>query len=258
MDSSMALIRRTMEAITEAMSHFDPSVHGKVAYSYEPVRNMSADEFWKQEFARNVWLLTEKGRHSRYGNATTFNHDCLLALTDEDHERVLAFVEANKKSYWSMDGMFTALQHQTVSSNPRYAYTLRNFLLLHAEIRSHVLQHETEDCYTLGVVQGLGGEDIGSLSTDEQSRHRAIAVLAVESYLAQLCGRHGKPNVVKEVTYPGDYVVLNPYWSMAWDHPEKVLFMIEYLTTSYTDGDEENLLELLEQDTPTPLLTGLL
>jgi hypothetical protein len=258
MSGTLEATRQTMEVIAEAMSHFDPSVHGKVTYAHESVGNLSVDEYWEQEFARNVWVLTEKGEHSRYGNASTFDPDWLRFITAEDHQRIAAFTQANSKSYWSMDGMFIALQHQIVSSNPSYAHTLRNFLLLHAEIREHVLLHETEDCYTRGVVQGLGGEDIGTLSMKDQEGYRALAVFSVEAYLAQLCGRHGRPNAVQEVTFPGDYAVQEPFRSMVWEHPNQVMFMIEYLTTSYTSGDEQHLLELLAKNTPTPLLAGLL
>lgn len=250
-----------MNILAEARSHFDASVSGPVLYSATPVHDKNTDEVWAQEAVRNAHCLTEKGVYSRYGDLIEFSSSWLEDLTIEDHEGITFFVKKHKESFWAIDGLWEALRHQCMSNNPYYAYLLRNFMLLWDDTTTHAYVESTEDCYSIHAISGLGGVDVGSLSSEEQGRYRALAGFAVDAYLANFYGRghgphpSGLPFAVDEIVYPGQYEVQEPYRSMVMSYPEQAEAMIEYLKRGY-DGDE--LLELLKGSTPAVMATGVL
>ena len=262
--SSIALIKQTMEVIAEAASHFDASVSGAVKYSFETATGRSTADFWKYEFIRNAYCLTEKGTKSRYsslGEDPEFSPEWLIHLSEEDHRKIADFVEKHRESFWAIDGMFNALKHQCLSTVPRFSYLLRNFILLWDDTTSHTLSESTEDCYSLHAISGLGGVDISILTAEEQERYRALAGFSVDAYLNRFYGRghapypEGNPFAVDEIVYPGYYEVQEPYRSMVLAHPEQAESMIEYLHRGY-QADE--LWELLAQSTPVAMSIGVL
>jgi hypothetical protein len=250
-----------MEILAEARSHFDASVSGPVLYSATPVHDKGTDEVWTQEAVRSAHCLTEKGTYSRYGDLIEFSPSWLENLTVEDHEGIAVFVTKHKESFWAIDGLWETLRHQCMSSNPSYAYLLRNFLLLWDETTTHTFEESSEDCYSLHAISGLGGVDISALPAEDQVRYRALAGFAVDAYLANFYGRghgphpSGAPFVVDEIVYPGDYKVQEPYRSMVWEHPEQAVPLIEYLKRGYV-GDE--LAALLAESTPAAMSAGVL
>jgi hypothetical protein len=250
-----------MEIIAEARLHFDASVSGSVKYSPTLVSDETTEFFWATHAVSNAYCLTEKGKYSRYGEEPIFSTEWLAHLSVEDHERIAAFIVKHKESFWAIDGLFTAMNHECLSNNPRFAYLLRNFLLLWDHTTNLALRIESEDCYSLHAISGIGGVDVSSLSAEDQDSYRALAGFAVESYLADFYGRgHGQhpsglPFAVDEIVYPGHYEVQEPYRSMVLEHPEQASAMIEYMKRGYV-GDE--LAALLKENTPAVMATGVL
>lgn len=256
-----AMIAETMQIVAAASSHFDPSVSGKVQYSEEPLRYYTVHDFWHNALTKNDYCLTEKGEHSRYGLDARFSPEWLDHLSVEDHERIAIFIRNHKDSFWAIDGMVSALAHECLSSNPRFAFLLRNFILLWDNTTSHVLSKETEDCYSLHAISGISGVDISALPGNEQDRYGALAAFAVDAYLSDFYGQghaphpSGRPFAVDEIVYPGHYEVQEPYLSMVMKYPEQGSSMIRYMSLGYT-GDE--LETLLADCTPATMSVGIL
>lgn len=253
-------IQDTMEIIAEARSHFDASVSSAVKYSETPVYDDSVEKFWRLSAVSNAVVYTEKGVYSRYGDTLEFSPSWLEDLTVEDHRNIAAFVKAHRESFWAIDGLFTALIHQCISSNPDYTYLLRNFMLLWDDTTSHTKVESTEDCYSLHAISGIGNVDVSALPVEQQRVYRALAGFAVDAYLNRFYGRghaaiNGTPFVVDEIIYPGYYAVQEPYRSMVLEHPEQAEAMIHYLKCGY-DGDE--LWGLLKESTPAVMSAGVL
>jgi hypothetical protein len=261
MNGTPEMIERTMVLIAEARLHFDASVSGPVKYSPTLVSDETTEFFWATLAVNSAYLLTEKGKHSRYGEEPVFSPEWLAHLSVEDHKNIAVFIRKHKESFWAIYGLLTAISHECLSDNPRFAYTMRNFLLLWDSTNSIVLGVESEDCYSLHAISGIGGVDVSSLSAEEQERYRALAGFAVESYLANFFGRgHGPhpagfPFAVDEIVYPGHYEVQEPYRSMVLEHPEQARAMIEYMKRGYEGND---LAALLKKNTPAVMATGVL
>lgn len=249
-------VQQTLELVTEALSHFDASAFDEVEYSSEPVTTESVQEVWQKDVDRHLWSFTHKGTMTRYGDEPVFSPDWMNGLTEHDHRSIAAFVEKNKFDFWAINSLAEAMIHPVLSLDPEYRYLLQNLLLLWDSTNQMI--EERYDCYTLPAIRGIGCVNVGALSSDEQDGYRALAGFAAVTYIAGLDGKDGDPDVVREVIVPGSYVVQEPYRSMALKYPNQTGFMFRYLKDSYSEGDEHHLAELLAQNTPAPLMIGLL
>ena len=256
MGTTLETTMRTMSLVAEAKSHFDASVRGPVTYSPEPVTNMSADAVWQDGISRMGWSMTDQGKNSRYGDDPRFSPLWFSNLTDEDHANIVTFINSHRESFWAIEGLFESLLQQCLNSKSDYGFLLRNFLLLWDSTNSNVI--ESEDCYSYSAIKGTGSVDVANLPKEEQERYHSLAIFAVKSYLAGLDGNDGDPNVVQEDIWPMRYIVQEPYRSMVLDYPSHYMFILDFLSRGYTDGDEEKLAELLAQNTQPLLTVGML
>lgn len=256
MHNQHTAILRTMDAIAEANLRFDTSASGDVQYSHALISDVTTEDYWEFAAARNVRNRTSDGEYSRYGLEPVFTPSWLNGLSDENHHDIEVFLRDHAKSFWAVDGLTEALLHQCMSTDPAYAYLLRNFMLLWDDTTRHVI--ESDDCYSLCAIKGIGGVDVRALPLDQREGYRALAGFAVISYIAGLDGEDDELFVVAEDVVSSSYAVQEPFRSMVMKYPSHTQFIFDYLTAGYSPGDHERLLELLQQRTPTPLISGLL
>lgn len=248
---------RTMNALAEAVLHFDPSVsNGPVPYSESPVVRMTAVECWRLRVSRMAWSMTDQGVNSRYGSPPQFDVSWLDDISDEEHAGVEDFIRTHRYSFWAIDGLFDALLHQIMNNSSSYRYLLRNFILLWDSSNARAMGRE--DCYSLCSIKGVSGVDIGSLTADEQHRYAALVGFNTAAHIEGFMGYKDNPAVLHEETIPMRITVLEPYRSMVWEYPQHNQFVIDYLKRGYRAGDEILIAELLPDIAATALNEGVL